>query len=76
MPLMFLYAAYILKRLYQLSFGQIVLRTLLFLIILGVVFIIIVMIGVIIAFITGDMQQMIEAQKAAKEVAVVFINES
>jgi hypothetical protein len=72
MPLMFLYAAYILKRLYQLSFGQIVLRTLLFLIILGVVFIIIVMIGVIIAFITGDMQQMIEAQKAAKKLAFVF----
>lgn len=72
MPLMFIYAAYILKRLYQLSFGQIILRTLLFLVILGVVSIIIVVIVVIIMFITGDMQQMIEAQKAAKELAFVI----
>lgn len=67
LPIMMLYAAYVLKRLYQLSFGEIVLRTLLFLVVLGVVFVIIMIVVIIIMLITGDMQQMIEAQRAAKE---------
>ena len=68
-PLMILYAAYILKRLYQLSFAQMVLRTLIFFIVLGVVFAIIIVIVIIIMLITGDMQELIEAQRAAMEAA-------
>lgn len=67
LPLMVLYAAYILKRLYQLSFGEIVARTLLFLVVLGVVMVIFTIIVAVIMFITGDMQQMIEAQRTAIE---------
>nr|WP_321236965.1 DUF3667 domain-containing protein [uncultured Psychroserpens sp.] len=67
LPLMALYAAYILKRLYQLSFGHMVARTLLFLVVLGVVLVIISIIFAIVMFLTGDMQQMIEAQRAARE---------
>ncbi|MCB0383215.1 MAG: DUF3667 domain-containing protein [Psychroserpens sp.] len=66
LPVMVLYAAYILKRLYQLSFGQIVLRTLLFLAVLGAVFVVLMIIIIGIMLITGDMQELIEAQKAAR----------
>lgn len=69
LPLMFLYAAFILKRLYKLSFGELILRTLLFFVVLGVIMVIITIIVTIIMFITGDMQQMMEAQKAAMEAA-------
>ncbi|MBR9845800.1 MAG: DUF3667 domain-containing protein, partial [Algicola sp.] len=69
LPLMILYAAYILKRLYQLSFAQMLLRTLIFCIVLGVVFAIIIVIVIIIMLITGDMQELIEAQRAAMEAA-------
>jgi len=69
LPLMFIYASFILKRLYKLSFGQLILRTLLFFVVLGVVLVIISIIVAIIMFITGDMQQMIEAQRAAMEAA-------
>lgn len=69
LPIMMLYAAYVLKRLYQLSLSQIILRTLLFLVVLGVVFFIIMIVVIVIMLITGDMQQMIEAQRAAREAA-------
>lgn len=67
LPIMMLYAAYILKRLYKLSFGDMVIRTLLFLVVLGLVLVIFTTITVVIMLITGDMQQMIEAQKQAME---------
>jgi hypothetical protein len=69
LPIMFAYAVYILQRLYKLSFGEMALRTLLFLVVLGVVFVIITIIVIIIMFITGDFQQIIEAQRAAREVS-------
>ena len=68
-PLMMIYAAYILKRLYQLSFGEIIARTLLFLVILGVFMAILTVVFIIIMFITGDMNQIIEAQRAATDAA-------
>ena len=70
LPIMMLYAAYVLKRLYKLSFGQIVLRTLLFFFVLGAVMVIVTMVIIGIMLITGDMQEMIEAQRAAREVAI------
>ncbi|MEH6536322.1 MAG: DUF3667 domain-containing protein [Psychroserpens sp.] len=69
LPFMILYAAYTFKRLYKLSFGKIILRTLLFLGVLGVFMVIITIIVMIIMFFTGDMQQIIEAQRAAIEAA-------
>jgi hypothetical protein len=69
LPLMILYAAYILKRLYKLTFGEIVVRTLLFMAILGIVMVIATIIVVVIMFMTGDMQEMIEAQRAAIDAA-------
>lgn len=71
LPLMVLYAAYILKRLYQLSFVEIVLRTIIFLAVMTVTFVIIATLIAITMFITGDMQQMMEAQKAAREAASI-----
>ena len=64
-PLMILYSAFCLKRLYNLNFQHIVLRTLLFLVVLGIVFIIISVVMAVIMFINGDLQSMIEAKKAA-----------
>ena len=63
LPLMVLYAAYILKRLYQLSFGEIIARTLLFLVVLSVFMVFFSIIVAVIMLITGDMQEMIEAQR-------------
>uniref|UniRef100_UPI003F499501 DUF3667 domain-containing protein n=1 Tax=Psychroserpens mesophilus TaxID=325473 RepID=UPI003F499501 len=65
LPLMMLYAAFILKRLYQISFAQMLLRTLIFFVVLGVVLAIATVIVIIIMLITGDMQEMIKAQQAA-----------
>lgn len=69
LPIMVLYAAFILKRLYQLSFGQIVLRTLLFTVVLGIVLVIITILMLIIMYLTGDLEQMVEAQRAGMEAA-------
>ena len=68
-PLMILYAAYCLKRLYNLNLLDIIVRTLLFIVVLGVVFIIITMIMVGIMFLNGDLQEMFEAGKKAAEEA-------
>ncbi|WP_458629037.1 DUF3667 domain-containing protein [Winogradskyella sp. PC D3.3] len=69
MPLMILYAAYCLKRLYNLNLLNIVVRTLLFFIALGVVMVIatIIMLGVM--YLNGDLQTMFEAGKKAAEEA-------
>ncbi|WP_353780216.1 DUF3667 domain-containing protein [Winogradskyella sp. 3972H.M.0a.05] len=66
LPIQFFYFAYCLKRLYQLNTGQIILRTLIFFVVLAVVFIIFTLIMVLTMILNGDMQQLIEAQKAAK----------
>ncbi|MDU8885996.1 hypothetical protein RXV94_07480 [Yeosuana sp. MJ-SS3] len=66
MPLMILYSAFCLKRLYELSTGNIILRTLLFLVILGIAFVILSVVMAIVMFLNGDLEQMIEAQKAAR----------
>lgn len=67
LPLMILYGAWVLKRLYNLTIGQIILRTLLFLLILGIALTALSIVVAIILFMTGDMDAMIEAQKTAKE---------
>ncbi|MCF7561441.1 DUF3667 domain-containing protein [Sabulilitoribacter multivorans] len=65
-PLMIMYSAFCLKRLYQLNFLNIILRTLLFLVVLAIVFIIVTIAFVVIMYLNGDMEQMIEAQRAAR----------
>lgn len=72
LPLMLFFAAYIFKRIYELSIGQILLRTLFFLVVLGIVFFIAGIFMAIVMFVNGDFQKMMEAQKAAKEVAYLF----
>lgn len=64
------YFGYCYKRLYKLSFGGFILRTLLFLAILLLIMIAIVLLGVLMAFLFKDsavVQGMIESQKAAIE---------
>ncbi len=72
MPLMALYAAYMFKRLYNLTFWQILARSLLFVVILGVFMVFLSILFGIIMYLNGDLQQMIEAQKAARETAMSF----
>jgi len=69
LPLQILYSAYCLKRLYQLNLAEIILKTLIFFMILGVVFIIAVIAMVVIMYLNGNLQEMIEAQRKAKEAA-------
>jgi len=69
LPIMVLYAAYVLKRLYKLTFGQMIVRTLLFVGVLGVVLVIITILMLVIMYLTGDLEQMIETQRAGMEAA-------
>jgi hypothetical protein len=66
-PLMIVYSAFCLKRLYSLNFQEIILRTLIFLIILGIFMVLLVIIITVLLFLTGGFDGMIEAQNAAKE---------
>ena len=66
-PLMIVYSAFCLKRLYSLNFQEIILRTLIFLIILGIFMVLLVIIITGLLFLTGGFDGMIEAQNAAKE---------
>ncbi|WP_299362832.1 DUF3667 domain-containing protein [Winogradskyella sp.] len=68
-PLMILYAAYCLKRIYKLSLLDIIVRTILFGAVLFVVFIILTILLMVVMYFNGDLEQMIEAQRAAKEAA-------
>ncbi|MEL0454615.1 DUF3667 domain-containing protein [Flavobacteriaceae bacterium SZ-1-7] len=64
-PVMILYSAYCLKRLYSLNFINIVLRTILFLVILMVLFVMFSILMAVVMYLNGDLQTAIEAQKAA-----------
>ncbi len=68
-PLMILYSAYCLKRLYGLSGFDIIVRTLLFFVVLSIILIIIVIGMLVIMYFTGDLQEMIETQKTTIEAA-------
>ncbi len=68
-PLQIIYSAYSLKRLFKISLKGIILRTLLFLLIFLVLFVISSIIAVVVMYFTGSMEEMIEAQKAAREVS-------
>lgn len=68
LPLMILYSAYCLQRIYRLSLKHLLLRGLLFIFIL-ILFFIALSIGMfVIMYLNGDFQQMIETQKAAQGV--------
>lgn len=65
-PAMVAYSAYCLKRLYHLNGLELVLKTLIFIIILGVFLILITFAFLGILYLTGDLKEMFEAQKAAQ----------
>jgi len=68
--LQILYSAYVFKRLYQMSWGGIILRTLLFFLIMLVLIIVLLIIGIIIGFLyreSDTMQELIKSQKTALE---------
>lgn len=66
-PLMILYSAYALKRIYNMSVFDIVVRTLLFLVVLAITFVIFTVLVFIVMYLTGGLEEMMEAQKAARE---------
>ena len=66
-PVMIIYTGFCIFRLYKLNFQEIILRSLIFLIVLVVTFVIYVIVISIIMYLNGDMQAILEAQKAAKE---------
>ena len=70
MLMQILYSAYCLKRLYKLSFSGIVLRTLFFILVLFVLYVIAIIITLVIMFVTGGsevVKERIEAQRAAQQ---------
>ncbi|WP_115807652.1 hypothetical protein [Winogradskyella pacifica] len=54
---MIIYSAYVLKRLLELSTSDIIVRTLLFFVVLGITFVIITIILFVVLFFTGDLQE-------------------
>lgn len=68
-PIMIIYTTFCLFRLYELTFQEMILRSLIFLIVLAIASVLFLLIFMGIMFLTGDAQKMIEAQKAAKEAA-------
>ncbi|TXE18651.1 hypothetical protein ES692_06300 [Psychroserpens burtonensis] len=69
---LFIYHCYAFKRIFKLSAGDLILKMFLFFIAFFVFHIAFGIIMAIIMFINGDFQQMMKAQKAAKEVALAF----
>jgi len=67
LPLMVLYNAYCLKRLYKLNLVEIIARSLLFLVILGVFLGVLGIFMAILMYLNGDIEKMIEAQRAANK---------
>ncbi|WP_111683394.1 DUF3667 domain-containing protein [Winogradskyella tangerina] len=67
LPLMILYTAYCLKRIYQLSLSEIILRTILFGAVLFVFFVILTIALLVVMYFNGDLQKMVEAQRAAQQ---------
>ncbi|MGJ8593949.1 MAG: DUF3667 domain-containing protein [Aquaticitalea sp.] len=63
---MVLYSAYCLKRLYQLTTSEIILKTLIFGLIIGALMVLIVIIMFAVMFMNGSIQEVYEAGKAAK----------
>lgn len=67
LPIQFFYFVYSLKRIYKLTAGQMALRSLLFLGVLGVFFVVFSILVAILMFASGDMDQIIEAQRAIRD---------
>jgi hypothetical protein len=73
LPIQILYFAYVLKRVYNLSFLQIILKTLLFIVILIPVYLIFVIAASIyMLFFTDIFQNMMEAEKAKRGVSYII----
>jgi len=68
-PLYILYSAYCLKLLYTLDFRRIALKTLFFLLMLIIVVVLFIILYGIILYFNGSLQEMIDTQRAAKEVS-------
>ena len=66
-PLMILYSAYVLKRIYKMSAFDIVVRTLLFLVVLAITLVIFTILFLIAMYFSGGLEEIIEAQKVARE---------
>ena len=69
LPIQIIYSAFVLKQLYELDLGEILLKTLLFFLVLFVVGIIVMSFMIYFMIKDGTMQQIIEAQKAAKGIS-------
>lgn len=63
---MIVYSAYCLKRLYRLSLSEIILKTLIFGMILGVLLILVGIFMAVLMYLDGSMAEMIEAQRTAR----------
>lgn len=71
-PLQMIYSAYCLKRLFNLSVASLIIKTLLFFLVLFVLFIIASVIMAIVMIKSGTIDDVIEAQNAKKEVSYII----
>ena len=72
MPLQIVYYSYVLKRLFNLSFGQLLIKILLFLLILIPLYLFFVIIAAIIMLINGDFKELIEAERAKQGISYII----
>jgi len=66
-PIMIIYTGFCLYRLYKLNFQEMILRSLIFLIVLVLACVLYIIILTLIMYLSGDLQAILEAQKAARE---------
>lgn len=71
MPVQVVYYSYVLKRLFKLSFGKLMLKILLFLLVLIPVYIIFVIIAALFMIMTGSFQELLEAEKARQGISYI-----
>lgn len=62
-----IYSAFAFKRLFSMSFSAILIKTILFLLLLGILFVAITIVSAFVMYLSGDLDAMIEAQRAAKQ---------
>ncbi len=70
-PLLFIYYCYTLKRLYRLTFWQLILKAGLFLILLIPLYLMLIIIGVILLYVSGNLQEFIDAERAKHAISYI-----
>jgi hypothetical protein len=71
LPLQIVYYSYVLKRLFSLSLGQLLLKIVLFALVLGFLFALVMLLTLVVMAFTGQLDAMIEAERAKRGISYI-----